>query len=201
MTMDQRSYEEIGRDLQELGIGGITEEMTQTLEESYAKLPAGVAFSKVLTLLSAAGQGTFVFSPAVAWTPAHSGVYSFDVECFDERAMYTHFLEGVADLSGGELAFANISEDLSRMNADVGTGSRSVSFDWNGTRYTMEMTAQQEWFDMKAARQLSRIIREAGGEKQLYFVGDGYQDCIVFYRDAQWAEKFRQKTGLPLATL
>lgn len=200
MQQEQRSYAEIAQDLQDLGIGGITDDLVRSLEEQCANMPAEVIFSKTATLLSAVGMGNY--GPGLSsWTPAHNGVYSFDMECFDESAIYTYFLEGVAALGEGELDFTNISEDLSRMDREAGTGPRSVSFDWNGSRYTLEMTAQQDWFDLAAARQLSKIVKEAGGEKQLYFVGDGYQNCIVFYRDAQWAKEFQQKTGLPLSTL
>ena len=200
MQQDKRSYAEIARDLQDLGIGGITDELVQSLEEQSAQLPEGAIFSKTANLLSVVGMGTF--GPELSsWTPARNGVYSFDMEVYDEGKIYTYFLEGVAALGEGELEFTNITEDLSRMDREAGTGPRSVSFDWNGTRYTMEMTAQQDWFDVAAARQLSKIVQEAGGDKQLYFVGDGYQSCMVFYRDAAWAREFQQKTGLPLSTL
>lgn len=200
IEMDQRSYAEIARDLRDLGIDGITDELVASLEEQYSQLPEGIIFSKTATLLSSVGMGNY--GPGLSsWTPAHNGVYSFDMECFDESTIYTYFLEGVAALGEGELEFTNISEDLSRMDREAGTGPRSVSFDWNDSRYTMEMTAQRDWFDLAAARQLSKIVKEAGGEKQLYFMGDGYQTGIVFYRDAQWAKEFQQKTGLPLSTL
>lgn len=190
MQLEQPSYLEIACVLRELGIGGITEDLIRALEEQCTLMPEGVFFNKTATMLSAVGMGTF--GPGLSsWTPARNGVYSFDMEVWNEEKIYTYFLEGVAALGAGELAFTRITEDLSRMDREAGTGPRSVSFDWNGTRYTMEMTA----------RQLSKIVRDAGGQKQLYFMGDGYQTGMVFYRDARWAGDFQQKTGLPLSTL
>ena len=31
------------------------------------------------------------------------------------------------------------------------------------------------------------------------FASDGYQECIVFYGDEQWADKFSERTGVELA--
>lgn len=198
--MEQRSYAELAQDLRELGIGGITDELVRSLEEQYAGLPDDVILSKAAMLLSVVGSGTVRTNP-FCWVPSNNGVYSFDMEAFDEAHMYTYFLQGVAALGEGELDFTNIDEDLSGMDETTGTGSRSVSFTWQDSRYTMEMPAQQDWFSLVAAQQLSRIIHEAGGEKLLSFVGDGYQSCMVFYRDAKWMQAFQQRTGLPLSTL
>ena len=48
------------------------------------------------------------------------------------------------------------------------------------------------------AEGLNEIIAAEGGSKKLYFASDGYQECIVFYCDKEWADNFEFKTGLKL---
>lgn len=95
--------------------------------------------------------------------------------------------------------FKNITEDTSGVDWDNGTGKRTVSFEWNGCTYTLEATFEHDWFDFNVAAGLNRIIIENGNGKRLYFTGDGYQECIVFYRDSEWADAFQKETGMVLS--
>lgn len=58
---------------------------------------------------------------------------------------------------------------------------------------------QNDWFNPRLANELSGIIRARNTGKQLFFTGDGYQECIVFYRDKEWADAFEAGTGIALA--
>lgn len=199
MNMNEKSYAEIGAILKKFEIGGITDALTDGLEESYAQLPAEIIFDKTATLVSAVGGGESNYDTR-SWTPSENGVYSFDMEVYFEENMYTNFLLGIAALGAGELDFKNITEDTSGVDWENGTGKRTVSFEWNEHAYTLEARVENDWFDSDVAEQLSKIISSNGNGKQLFFTSDGYQECIVFYRNADWADIFQSETGLSLSS-
>lgn len=45
---------------------------------------------------------------------------------------------------------------------------------------------------------MNKVLREEGNTKQLFFMSDGYQECIVFYCTQDWADMFTEKTGCKL---
>lgn len=197
--LNQKSFTEIRGILEKYGISGITDEMIEWYEENMKLMPEVFEFNnKTAMLLTEAGTGVTNYD-TWEWTPAENGVYCFDVEVFNSEMMYTNFLLGVSAIGEGELDFNNITEDTSGVDWENGTGKRTVSFEWNGCTYTLEAECNHDWFDIAAASGLSRIIRENGNGKRLYFASDGYQECIIFYRDAEWAEAFQKETGLELS--
>ena len=180
------------------GIQGADPQLTERLEESFSTLPPEAELSKGAALLTALGEGGYD-PAAMAWASSRNGVYAFDMEVSDLERMYTHFLAGVYSLAPEELAFENIREDTSRVGWEKGTGKRTVTFAWQGEEYTLEAEMQNDWFDLRAANQLNRIIQKRKNGKQLFFTGDGYQECIVFYRDKEWAHGFEAETGIRLS--
>lgn len=198
IDQEQKSYAEIAALLKKYGIRGITDEMVAMLEESSKQMPEDVLFDKTARLLTEAGCGVTDFD-TWEWTPAKNGVYCFDAEVFDVEKMYINFLLGVSAIGEGELDFKNITEDTSGLDWENGTGKRTVSFEWNGCTYTLKASFEHDWFDFNAAAELNRIIIENGNGKRLYFTGDGYQECIVFYRDPEWADAFQKETGMVLS--
>ena len=193
-----QSYAEIVKKLKKFEITGITDELIKKLETDYAELPPEVEFNKTAHLLGILGNGIFDYSKAT-WTPTENGVYSFDVEIYNVDTMYTNFLIGVSSLNKEELNFQNISEDTSEVNWEKGTGKRTVSFEWKGKRYSLEAEVQGDWFDLNVANELNKIIMENTTDKQLFFANDGFQECIVFYRNKDWANSFEKETGLSLS--
>ena len=179
------------------GIQGASPQLTETLEESFRTLPPEVLLSKSAALLTALGEGGYD-ADAMAWAPSQNGVYAFDMEVSDVGGMYARFLAGVSALAPDELAFENIREDTSKVDWENGTCKRTVTFEWQGEEFTLEAEMQSDWFDLRAANQLNKIIRRHTNGKQLFFTGDGYQECIVFYRDKEWADAFEAETGLEL---
>lgn len=195
--MNGKSFAQTAGTLKELGIEGLTDELVAGTEAGYANMPADVEFDRTVALLTAVGTGDYDYD-TWDWTPTNHSVYSFDVEVFNVSQMYTFFLRGVSAIGDGELEFGNISENTDNVDWKAGTGKRSVTFDWNGKTYTLEGENQDDWFDFEVANQLNKVIMEQGGSKKLYFASDGYQECIVFYCDDDWAKLFYEKTGLKL---
>ncbi len=196
----QKTYAEIAETLTKFEIGGITEQLIDELEASYAQMPPEIELDKTAMLLSALGMGTFDYEQNT-WTPSANGVYSFDAEVFDIENMYTDFLLGVSALDADELHFENIREDTSKVNWDEGTGTRTVSFEWKGKAFCLEAEMEHDWFDLDVANGLNKIIIENQSNKRLFFASDGYQECIVFYRSTDWAEAFQEETGVVLSEL
>lgn len=85
------------------------------------------------------------------------------------------------------------------MDLENGAGKRTASFLWDGNTYNLEADVMEDWFDCNVANQLNELIIAKGTGKQLFFASDGYQECIVFYCDKEWANAFQEKTGLRLA--
>lgn len=193
-----QSYAEIAEKLKNFEITGITDELIQSLESDYVQLPPDVEFDKTANLLTAVGAGTFDAATGT-WTPTTNGVYCFDIEIYNLDTMYTDFLLGVSSLDKEKLNFQNITEDTSQVNWEEGTGKRIVSFTWNGKSYSLEAEMHNDWFDAGVANELGKIIKENSKDKQLFFADDGYQECIVFYRDKEWADNFQKETGLALS--
>lgn len=192
------SYQQLTEIYEDMGITGVTDELLSELEAYEQTLPEGVIWSKPASLLSAIGMGDY--DDDWNWSPNNKTVYVFDIEVFNLAEMYTDFLAGVSFIGNDELNFTNIVEDLSNVNEDKGTGYRTVSFDWNDERFTIQAKEMNDWFDLDFANSLNEIIIAHGSGKQLYFADDGYQFVIVFYQDAEWAKDFTKRTGCPLSS-
>lgn len=198
-NLNHKSYKEIAAILKKYGISGISDVSIKRFDKNDRLKPAGAVYcDKTAMLLTEAGIGVTNYD-TWEWTPAENGVYFFDVEVFDIEKMYTNFLLGVSAIGEGELDFKNITEDTSGVDWEDGTGKRTVRFEWNGSIYTLEAKFEHDWFDTDILAGLNKIIIENGNGKRLYFTGDGYQGCIVFYRDAEWADAFGKETGLSLS--
>lgn len=203
--MNQRSFAEIAEILKELGIEGITDEIVEEMDNNYAHMPVEVlmdmqeveGLNKAASLLTAVGSGNYDYD-TWEWTPGESNVYAFDMEVYNISQMYTFFLRGVSAIGEGELDFTNVKEDMSNVDQETGTGKRIITFEWKGSAYTLEAEENQDWFDFQVAQGLNEIIAAQGGSKKLYFASDGYQECIVFYCDKDWAKEFEGRTGLEL---
>ena len=193
----QKSYKEYGEIFEKYGIQGITPELIEKMEKWYLEMPPEVIIDKAADLLTVLGDGEYDFEN-MTWTPDENGVYAFDAEVFNVDKMYTDFLTGISSLDKEELDFKNIQEDTSQMNWEEGTGKRTVTFEWKNKQFTLEAAVEDDWFDLNVANELNEIIKKYGNGKQLYFTGDGYQECIVFYRDPEWAKSFQTETGLEL---
>lgn len=194
----EKTYKELAEIFSKYDIQGINPQVIEELEQNYEELPPGIIFDKAAAFLTALGHGDYDYEN-MTWTPYENGVYTFDVEIFNVDNMYTDFLTGIVSLDKEELNFTNIQEDTSQVNWEKGTGKRTVTFEWKNKPFTLEAEVVDDWFDLNVANELNKIIQKYGNGKQLFFAGDGYQECIVFYRDKAWADAFQRETGLELA--
>lgn len=172
-------------------IEGMPEEVVEALEPS--QVPA--------FLLTAVGKGEYDFDEWT-WTPGSRQVYSFDLEAFDFEKMYTYFLEGVSAINEGEFELTQIKEEVSGGEIEEETEgeaeSHTIQFCYNGTEYAYEAEAYYDWFDTGMLDFMNRVLEKEGNPKRLYWMGDGYQECIVLYCAPKWADSFYEITGCRL---
>lgn len=185
--------------LRELGITPISEELITQIEKSFYNMPDEVKDSLNVTamLLSCIGSGSFDMKEK-AWVPTSDMVYSFDVESFDFTGMYTHFLQGIIAISNNEFEITQIKEDTSGVDFNSGSGIQIIQFCYNGTPYSYKARAMYDWFDEGMLEFMNQVLENEKNPKRLYFMSDGYQECIVFYCTQFWAKRFEKATGCSL---
>lgn len=175
--------------LAELGI-----RVPEVDEEMWEEVPPEYMVEELLYL---AGMGEYDFD-TFEWSPATSGVYTFDLEFFDVGNMYTDFLRGVEALSGGELEFTDVVEDDSHVDMDSGMGWKEVTFSFDGRTRTIRAELIYDWFDPSFANAIAELTEDNQTGKRLRFYFDGYQVAYVFWGDDAWAREFSRATGLRL---
>lgn len=193
---NQMTFQEVANILKELGIHGITDEAIRHLEDTWNIMPPEVldSMNKTAMLLTILGRGSYDYNTGI-WTPKSSQVYSFDVEGHDR---YTIFLQGILSISNNEFEITQILEDTSQVDYNQGTGMQTISFYYNGNPYMCEVEVNHDWFNEKILYFMNEVFEKEKNLKQLFFMGDGYQECIVFYCTEGWAQLFTKKTGCPL---
>ena len=203
---NDRSFGEIAEVLTGLGFTCIDDEIVKSLDENWYRYDysedgenwdSEQYIDKTLLMLAEIGWGDYDYD-SWEWTPSESGVYCFDMEVFDIECAYTDFLRGVSAASGGQLQFDNINEDLSEVDWDRGTGSRSVTFDFGGQTHIINTKEMNDWFDLTFADKVNDIIMEYGSGSRLWFTSNGWQEIFVFCGDEAWMEEFEEKTGCRL---
>lgn len=178
--------------LEELGIGGITEELIEEIESH----PYGSEYG-ITTLLSYVGWGTYD-EETWEWTPAETGVYALDLEAFDVSRMYSDILRGICALSGGELAFKNVTEDMGQLAMRLGIGWKKVVFTLDGKRHTLRPFTIYDWTDADFLDDVAKIVERSDRNKQIYFLYEPDTVVYLFYCDETWAAEFEAKTGYVL---
>lgn len=184
--------------LEELGI------VTQTIEERDALLARMIGYKNsfpdedilesldpITTILTELGMRNY----ADTENDSSSTVYAFDTEVGDIGQMYTLFLQGITSINQNEFVISDITEDQSQVDWEAGTGNIVVQFQYNGQPCQFQTEMYHDWFDAKAISQMNQILAEQGNPKRLYFMTDGYQECIIFYQTPAWAKQFAERTG------
>lgn len=193
---NQMTFQEVANTLKELGIHGITDEAIKHLEDTWNIMPSEVldSMNKTAMLLTILGRGSYDYNTGI-WIPKSSQVYSFDVEGHD---MYTIFLQGILSINNNEFEITQIVEDTSQVDFNQGTGMQTISFYYNSNPYMCEVEVNYDWFNEKMLYFMNEVFEKEKNIKQLFFMGDGYQECIVFYCTEEWAKIFTEKTGCTL---
>lgn len=127
--------------------------------------------------------------------------YSDEVFWFDfEGSDYIDILQGMLALSEGSCldSVTNIREDTEKVDWESGTGTITVSLDWNDTQYRWDAEVYYDWIDGDVLGMLNTLLREADSDEFFYVTGDDGQGAIVFFCSEEWAQTFTAATGLTL---
>ncbi len=176
----------------------VVEEMNQGMEEM-PMARAWVEGYPYASLLSAVGMPERDYE---AWeiTRYSDQAYWFDWEGFDMSMEYVYILNGLNAMSGGDFTITDAQQEMSDADWDKGTGTVLVRFHINGEQCEYKMKFMNDWLDSDIIRDLNDALDKAGIEKRVYAMADDGQGCILFYRDKEWAKRFRKETGIRLET-
>ena len=92
----------------------------------------------------------------------------------------------------------NIQEDTENINWEKGTGTITVSLEWNGQEHSWNMDVQSDWIDADVLGIYNGLLEREGVSERFYMTGDDGQGAFVFYCTKEWASAFEKATGLDL---
>ena len=129
-------------------------------------------------------------------------VFWFDFEGWDIYTDYIRVLEGMQKLSTGSILddVGNIREDTGNMNWERGTGTITVSLEWNGQEHSWKMDVENDWIDAEVLGIYNGLLEKEGISERFYMTGDDGQGVFVFYCTGEWASEFEDATGLDMET-
>lgn len=199
MENGRRSVKEAAAILDELGIAFISGRMIVEFERSWNSVPKEIreSLDVITMLLAAVGVGHFD-AKTYEWTPTSDIVYSFDVEVSDVDRMYTLFLQGIQSISGDEFEITQIREESAGVEYPTGRETQTVRFLCDGRPCMYRAQVNHDWFDVGILDYMNEVLADTNNLKRLYFMSDGYQECIIFYCTEFWARRFEKKTGCRL---
>lgn len=127
-------------------------------------------------------------------------VFWFDFEGIDISTDYIDVLNGMLALAKGSCldTVTDISEDTAKVNWEKGKGTVTVSLEWEGETYHWDMDVKYDWIDGEVLGVLNTLLIQGDSEENFYMTGDNGQGAIVFFCTEEWAENFREATGLEL---
>lgn len=196
---DEEKIEKAVTALQKLGFTEITDDMVSLVQDFYnnSYYTDWDTEDAMVSLLSLLGSGTYDFDNWT-FTPSSSQVYSFDMEVFDIENMYMQFFQGIMAINNNEFEITDIEDDSGMINEDLGVGLRKVTFCYNGTPYQFTAKAMYDWFDGDIIGYMNKVFKKEKNPKRLFYMTDGYQECIIFYCSEEWAAYFSAVTGFTL---
>lgn len=195
------SYQEMAQELEALDIYISTQTITemeaydtQYLSENGTDYyTVNFTSSKIYDLLYWEGAGIYDEN-TWEWTPSRSGIFWLDMEVWSVDTIYADFLIGLSAMNPEVLNFTNIQEDYSSADLENGTGTVTISFDWNGSHYDLSAEYDYDWFDMNVLYELGTII-SLNSDGSLYYYFDG-QGCLLYYGTAANVRALKRMTGL-----
>ena len=133
-----------------------------------------------------------------AMVPVTDGVYAFDTEMFSIEEGYMDLLGAVERMSGGSIGIADFRIAIDDEMWTRGKGRFPIEFSLNGQPCRYMARLQSDWMDLGLLDYLGDKVKAVDDGRQLWFMHDGGQGMIMFYRDAEWAARFEAATGCRL---
>ena len=151
-------------------------------------------YASILTCLGAGDYDRATW----AMVPVTDGVYAFDTEMFSIEEGYMDLLGAVERMSGGSIRIEGCRIDIDEEMWTRGKGRFPIEFSLNGQPCSYMARMDTDWMDLGLLDFLDERVKNLGDGRQLWFMHDGGQGVILFYRDAEWAARFEEATGCRL---
>lgn len=97
-----------------------------------------------------------------------------------EGVEYADFLNECQRISGNELSFEDVTNNVSKDTIEKGTGTSEVSFKYNGKEYNYIAKFYYDWFDTGFIGYLNTVFEENGLNKRLIVFGDPNASLITY---------------------
>lgn len=127
-----------------------------------------------------------------------SQAYTIDWDGYDLTEDYVSLLNGVNAISRGEYSLTSPAVILDGVDKDRLTGTVQIYFLLNGRPYLYDLEVSGYYLDTAVLRCLNEALGKEGVSGRLYGLDDDGWNCVLFYRDREWAAEFTGKTGIPL---
>lgn len=187
--------------LRDLGFTELSDDMAAQTQEFFLNSPYTDFTTEdvMISLLSILGSGSYDFD-TWTFTPSSSQVYAFDMEVFDIGNMYTQFFQGIMAINNDEFTITDIEDSgaVADEDLDLGLGLRKITFCYNQKSYEFNAKVMYDWFDGDIIGYMNKVFKKEKNPKRLYYMTDGYQECIIFYSSEEWAAYFSAVTGFTL---
>lgn len=193
--------------LLELDFDPIADEIFEQAKKESEIYPDDNPFSILLATLGTGNYG-YDAESNYTWFPLTDDLYrlsiydgEMDVYAGAGESAYLNLLRGITHVCSEELSITDIRLEKQIRCGFAGLYVSTVSFKLNGEPHELTGKTVSPWIDLYFLNDLAALIRENGGDKQLYFgATDFSRNILVFYRDDAWAKRFEQETGIPLIT-
>lgn len=167
----------------------VSEECMEELEE-WREYAEGNPFYQILSYMGSSDSGKDI--PQLYW---------FDWESYDIVEGYIDIFDAVEYLSQGELVIEDITIQDEKVDWEKSQGTLGISYICNGTSYECSVVVRGGgWLNENIIRELNKMVKQENPEKRIYYCFDDGQGAILFYKDAEWAKEFEQKTDISLRT-
>ncbi len=159
----------------------------------------------VMADVQAQGEGQLITSVAILcvmgaeqWEPEtfrplpwlSPDVWHFDFEAIEDHGHYKAIVERCAELAGGELDIADVTDFV-----DIENDTAWVDFTQGGARRRIHLRVDNDWADPMLFVQLNKLLSAIGSKRQ-FAEHDLGQDCLIVCRSASDIAVFNKSLGL-----
>lgn len=127
--------------------------------------------------------------------PVSDNCWYFDFESIESEGDYVEILENLKRISGNELNFSNIKD-----NIDFDNETAWVSFDLNGEHYKYDLVFESDWADHTLFENIVKLTKKYN-TKAKFTVHSGGQDVVIDYMTESEFNKFNAVTQLNIEWL
>jgi len=108
-----------------------------------------------------------------------------------EGIEYEEFLKNCQRISGDELCFGEVTNDVADEISESGEGSSEVSFEFEGTKYNYTAKVYYDWFDIGFIAFLNSVLEQIGMKKRIIAFGDP-NGVLITYQEPDFCKRLKE---------